>query len=72
MRCIHGQPQCLKNVTIVGFPSVFGRVSLSVEGAFAPTCGIGAVSRCLGDHHDAASCWNVMVVNIGSNTMLAV
>lgn len=55
-RRVHGQPQCLRNDIIVGLPSAFGRDNLSVEGALAPTCGIGAVSRHLSDHHDAASC----------------
>ncbi len=59
-RCVHGQPQCLKNVIMVGFPSACGRGNFSVDGAFAPMCGTGAVSRYLGDSHDAASCWKVI------------
>lgn len=41
MTCnIQGHPQCLRNVTTVGFPLEDGRLSLVVVGAFSPTAGV--------------------------------
>lgn len=58
---IQGQPQCRKNVMIVGFPS-FGGISTFVPvGAFWPIVGTSAVFTAEGDIHDQNSLCQVIV-----------
>lgn len=58
---LHGQPQCLKNVTTVGLPSDTGKLSFPVEGALSPTAGVVPVFTAAGDIHDQNSLDNVMM-----------
>lgn len=58
---VQGHPQCLKKLTIVGFPSCAGIASLGVEGAFCPTEGGSAVLMLGGDIQDQNSVCQVIV-----------
>ncbi len=60
----NGQPQCRKNVIIVGFPSPAGSRSLGVEGALEPTAGTGDVERAAGKAQDESS-WRSVIAIVG-------
>ena len=53
---VHGQPQCRRKVMSVGFLSGRGNARWAVDGAEAPTVGIGEASMCLGQSQDESSC----------------
>ena len=61
-----GQPQWRRKVSIVGFPSSWGRWSCEVDGTLAPIDGMGEGGSWEGKVQEAISCWKVMedMVNI--------
>jgi len=56
-----GQPQCRRNVTMVGLPSGLGSCNFEVVGAFDPIEGTDfKVSTFSGDSQEWSSCWKVI------------
>lgn len=60
---IQGQPQCRRNETTTGLPSLGGMVSFSSDGALVPIAGAGETGLEVGDgvSQDWSSCWKVML-----------
>lgn len=57
-----GQPQCLRNVIIVGLPLGFGNGSLGDEGALELISGGDWTSIGDGENHELSSCWKVILI----------
>ncbi len=53
---LHGQPQCLRKATTVGFPFFAGNGRRWDEGAFAPISGAGEVVSAVGVIQELSSC----------------
>lgn len=58
---VQGQPQCLKKLTTVGFPSCVGSPICDVEGALSPTAGVVPNFTADGDIQDQNSLCQVIV-----------
>lgn len=58
---VQGHPQCLKNVTTIGFPSSAGMRNVSVDGALEFSAGGMETGILGGEHQDDSSCLKVMV-----------